>query len=483
MKRLVKGSSVLTLVSMGEMLVRLIRTKFFALFLGPSGFGFIAQLSNFFETLRIFGDLGARQAVIRQVAETLPSGGRQTQRYRDVLSSSFVIAFSASSLTMVIVMVFSSPVSRFLFGEAGYGHFLIVMACLLPMASITTVIASVLKGNLEFSSYAKATLGAYAGLILATPFLLYRFGLWGAVALHGLFFLFPLIAYLILNLKEPFLLFSRKLQAHIIRYQFEDGTLQIYLTLVAQIIRVGIGIWIIQVLGLGSMGVYQMALAFSTVYLAIPLQAMNGYSFPAIAAAGGPEEVNEVVNNSFRFVMFLLMPAIILLMVFPEIFIQALFTEKFLVGTNTLRILLFYSLSVLFHSSFATALVAKRKLKVVYVVTALHAALLFLLTVLLTADWQLEGIALAFAVSGVLLAAAFYTAARHSLKIYFFPKNLRLIVLSGIWLAGAAATGFMNAAWPWRAGVLVFAIPWFFIAAKSHEQKFIFGKIISWWGK
>lgn len=483
MKELVKGSGALTLVSMGEVAVRLVRTKFIALILGPMGLGFIAQLFNFFETLRIFGDLGARQAVGRQIAETLQHGGRESEAYKDVISSSLAIALSASSLTALTAVLFSAQLSRLLFGDAGHGSFIVAASLLLPLASVSTVIGSIIKGNLDFSSFAKYTLGAYGGLVLVTPFLLYGFHLSGAVALLGLFFLFPLIGYLIMNLKDPFLRFSKKLHAHIIRYQFEDGSLQVYLSVLAQLTRLGVGVWIIKTLGFELMGVFQMALAFSTVYLSIPLQAMSGYVFPAIAAASDTEEVNRMVNDSFRFSFFLFLPVLILLMVFPEIFIKLLFSEKFYAGANVLRILLYYSLSVIFYSSFTTALVAKRKLKVVYGVTAIHTLLFFLLMGIFSSWWQLPGISAAFSVSAVFAAWAFFAIARHRLGIFFFPKNVRLLILSGIWLLAASAAGFLNAAWPWRAGALAFMIPWFFMTTKAHERKFFAATGLALWRK
>jgi PST family polysaccharide transporter len=483
MKDLVKGSGALTLVSVGEMIVRFVRTKFIAMILGPAGLGFIAQLTNFFETLRIFGDMGARQAVVRQIAETRLSGGRESEAYKDVISSSFVIALSAASLTALVVTLFSHPFSKILFGDDSHARFIVAMALLLPMASISTVVGAIIRGNLDFSAFAKYTLAAYLVLILVTPPLLYKFHLWGAVALQGLFFLFPLIAYLVLNGKSTFLRFSKKLHAHIIRYQFEDGALQVYLMLLNQLTRIGVGVWVINVLGLESMGVYQMALAFSTVYVAMPIQAMSSYVFPMIAAARNSEEINREINDSFRFPVFILMPILITMMVTPGIFIRIFFSAKFLVGIYALRILLFYSLTMIFYSPLVTALMAKRHLKVIYVITALSTLSLFLMMWPFFYYWKLAGIALAFSVSGILLAIVYYIFAKRHLEFYVSPKNIRLMILSGIWLLAASIVGFLNVGWPWQIGVLALVIPWFFMSAKGHERKFLVDQAVALWRK
>ena len=105
MKQLVKGSAALTAVSIGEMAMRFIRTKCIALFLGPVGTGLLAQLAIFFELLRVWGDLGSRRGVIKQIAELRT--GRESNRYREVVKSSYYLAVISSCITGVLATIFS----------------------------------------------------------------------------------------------------------------------------------------------------------------------------------------------------------------------------------------------------------------------------------------------------------------------------------------------------------------------------------------
>src|SRR3989338_1939984 len=113
MKKLVKASTVLTAVSVGEMVMRFARTKFIALFLGASGTGLLAQLVLFFELLRVWGDLGSRRAVIKQIASERASG-KTSDRYREVIKTSYFLALIASSVVCILVTLFSSPISKIL---------------------------------------------------------------------------------------------------------------------------------------------------------------------------------------------------------------------------------------------------------------------------------------------------------------------------------------------------------------------------------
>jgi O-antigen/teichoic acid export membrane protein len=177
------------------------------------------------------------------------------------------------------------------------------------------------------------------------------------------------------------------------------------------------------------------------------------------------------------------MPILVIMMAIPEIFIRIFFSAKFLGGVFTLRILLFYSLSMIFYSPFSTALMAKRHMKVLYVITTLSTLAPFLVMWPFFHFWKLAGIALAFSVPGVLFAWVYYIFGKRLLGVSFSPKNIRLMILSGIWFFAASILAFLNAGWLWRASVLVLGVPWFLMSAKGHERKFLVDKALAVLGR
>ena len=457
------------------MLMRFVRTKFIAILLGPAGTGFLAQLTIFFEALRVWGDLGSRRAVIKQIAEQRKAG-RASEKYGQVIKTSYVLALIASVLTAGAVILMADRISASLYGDASHARFIVFSALLLPVASISTITASIVKGNLDYTPFAKYTLASYVAVILATPLFIYFFHYWGAVIVQGLFFLFPLVGYLVFNARKRFLHFSGRISGGLLREQFSYGSQQIYQDSLINFSRLLAAAWIIKSLGLQEMGLYQVVITFSTVYMSIPIQSMTGYTFPLIAAAESHAEITKAINDSLRFLMFILVPVIVALMVWPEIFIVMFFSSEFLKAAPVLQVQLFSTLFLLMTFSYNSAISAKGKIKAMFWVATLQPVTFILLAWLLFPHWKLMGIASAYAVSMFFnyVAHCILTARFFGMKLY--PKNLRLCAATALWVTAAFAAGcYSNDPWL-RVLVAAGAVPWFLFSSKDHERKFLCDK-------
>lgn len=475
MKQLVKGSSALTAVSVGEMAMRFVRTKCIALFLGPSGTGFLAQLTIFFELLRVWGDLGSRRGVIKQIAEQRQKG-RESDRYGEIIKTSYFLAIAASGLTGFIVTLFSPAISQSLYGTTSHSLYIISLALLLPLASVSTVTASVLKGNLEYMSFTKYTILSYLAVMAVTPFIIYFMHYWGAVLVQGLFFIFPLAGYLVFNSRSRFLVFSKKINFGAMKEQFSYGFVQIYQDSMTQVARVLIAAWIVKSLGLPMMGIYQVVITFSTVYMAIPIQAMSGYALPLIAAAESSREITRAINDSLRFLMFLLVPLILFMMIWPEGFIYLFFSKDFLSAAVPLQIQLLGTLFLLAGFPFGVALQARGQLKALLLTATLNPVLYIVLSWFLFDTGQLTGIAAAYCVTNVVTTGVQYFLLRHYYGMHLVPKNQRLLISTAVWAVLAFAAGAVLDLWALRVLASLMVIPWFLVSSKKHEREFLASK-------
>lgn len=476
MKKIVKGSSAFTMTSVGEMLIRFVRTKCIALFLGPVGTGLLAQLIIFFETLRVLGDFGSRRGVIKQIAQERQQGP-DSDRYKEIISTSFLLAIVASCVTSLVVTIFSAAISKNIFGDSSHASYIIFVALFLPIASVATVTASILKGNLEYKSFAQYTLAAYGGVLVLTPLLIYFFHYWGAIVVQGLFFVFPLACYLIFNARKKFLYFSKKISFVALKEQFSYGSLQIYQDSLLQLSRLVIASWIIKELGLSVMGIYQVVITFSTVYLTIPIQAMSGYTFPLIASSESNKDITRAVNDSMRFLMFLLVPVIMVLMIFPEIVIRVFFSSDFISAAPVLKIQLFSTLFILVSFSLSSALEAKGKLKAAFFSATLSPLSAFFFTWLFLDAWQLKGVAIAFSIASFATLLAQYFLNRHYFGMRIVPKNQKLLAATVVWVVFVFVTGIFESGWFFRLVQLLLGVPWFLVSAKDHEKQFVSEKL------
>jgi PST family polysaccharide transporter len=472
MKQIAKGSSILTGVSIGEMFTRFVRTKCIALLLGTTGTGFLAQITICFEALRLLGDLGARRAVIKQIAEHRAEGPT-SQRYREVVQTSFCLTLLSSTTVGLFVILFSSQLSQFLFQTPVHYPFIIFVGALLPIASLCTVTSSIVKGNLDYMAFAIYTLAAYVAVVILTPALLYFYREWGGVVTQGLFFVFPLIAYLVLNFKKRFLYFSGGISKKALKEQFSQGFLQIYQDFWTHLLRIVMGILIVHNLGLDAMGIYQVVITFTTVYMSIPLHAMNGYVFPLIASSKTDEEVNMAINESMRFLIFVLVPIIVLVMVLPELLIHFFFSKEFLPAVSVLQVQLLNTLFIVMSYPYSIALVARGKLKSVYIGSTIYPLFFGLLAWALVPHGHLMGIAIAFAISGLQHYVSQWYFSRKHFRTALFPKNQKLIAMTFLWIGLTFAGMYYANHIAVRLFLLAFGGVWFWVSSKDHERQFL----------
>jgi len=458
--------------------MRFVRTKFIAMLLGPAGTGFVAQLTIFFEALRVWGDLGSRRGVIKQVAERRQEG-RESPHYRQVVSTSYFLAIAASLVAGTGVSFFSHHLSQMLFGNDSAVHYIIFLGLLLPFASVSTITACIVKGNLDFRPFAIYTLVSYIFVMLLTPFLVYRFLIWGALIVQALFFIFPLIGYLLYNAKKRFLNFAPTISLSALKEQFSYGALYIYQDSLTHLCRIIIAAWIVKRLGLDAMGLYQVVVTFSTVYLAIPMQAISGYTFPLIAAAQSKGEINQAVNDSMRFLLFVLVPVIASLMIWPELLIRLFFSSDFVSAAPVLRLQLFGTVFTLIMQSYGSGLGAKGNLKAVFIGATVNPFIFILLSALFFKSYGLTGVAAASSVSYFVLLIIYLVCMKHYYGTSINPKNQRLLIASFTWLIAAYSGSFFYDSILYRAAMLGAGILWFFYSSKDHERQYLFDKACS----
>jgi O-antigen/teichoic acid export membrane protein len=458
------------------MFLRLFRAKFMAVFLGTTGTGFLAQLTIFFETLRMCGSMGTRRAVVRQIAQSREEG-RAGPVYRRIVSTSFFLVLASSLVLGAAVALFSRRIALAIYGDPGYYLYVAAMGGILPFASTSTLVSSILKANLAFTSFAKYTLAAYFAVIVATPALIYFWGYAGAVFIQFLFFALPLGAYLVLNVREPFLFFSRGIDAAALREQFSDGFNFLYQETLSLFARLVIATWITKGLGLGEMGIYQVVLTFTTVYMTIPTQAIGGYTMPVIARATETAEITKAVNDSLRLLLFVLVPVLAVLMAWPEPLIALLYSGEFLPAGPVLRLQLWGVLCSIACYALGSCFVAKGRLKILYFTSTLHAAVLFGLTALWFERWGLYAAAAAFVAAHAGVLAVLLVMARRAFRVGIMPMNRKLLGATVAWLALAAAAGAWLAHPAGRVLALALGVPWFFLSSKDHERRFLADRV------
>ena len=478
MKKLIKATSLLTSVSLLEMLLRFIRTKFIAVLLGATGTGLLSQLGIFLETLRSYGTIGTRRAVIRQIAEA-KEGGAGRLSYGEAINTSFFLVLLASGLVSMVSVIFSVSISKGIFGDPSFYLYIIAIALIIPVACVSSLIAAIIKGNLDYTGFAKCSIWAYSLIILITPVSVYFFKQWGAILTYFLFFAFPMVGFFILNLKKRFIYFSKKINLKIMIEQFHDGFNNIYGEALSGTLKLIVTSWITSKLGLSEMGIYQVVITFTSVYLIILIQSITGYTLPAIASSVNDHEANEAVNDTLRFLVFILSPVILSLILIPEVFIKLLYSRDFLPAIPILRIQLGGTFFVVLAASFSTFLVAKGKMKALYVSATIYPLAYFTLSWLLFGPLKLRGVAIAYSIASFAAAVSNYILTKQNFALKVKRENWVLMGVTFGWIVVSIAAVWFTEQWVVKVALLAFGVPWFFISSRLEERRVLWDKFRS----
>lgn len=154
-----------------RMAVNLVVIKFIAVIVGPAGLGLLGNLMSAATIVALLAGGGILNGITKYVAEYDSSPERRNR----FLGSATAYGLTAGAVIFLVSIVAADPLSRALFGNAGW-------AWLFPLLGITHMlcfigggIVAVVNGQRQPVSFAIITITAYVGVI-PVAFLLIRLG-------------------------------------------------------------------------------------------------------------------------------------------------------------------------------------------------------------------------------------------------------------------------------------------------------------------
>ncbi len=128
-----------------------------AVHLGPSGLGMLGQLSNFIAVILPVCCLGFNSGIVKFVAELRYENNYALQ---NLLSNAFKLTVLASVLIGILVVFFSTRLSRLLLGNSNYFYIFVVGGTTFLLYAVNNFYLSVLNGLKEFKTYNAISMAA-----------------------------------------------------------------------------------------------------------------------------------------------------------------------------------------------------------------------------------------------------------------------------------------------------------------------------------
>lgn len=321
-----------------NILFSIVRTKFLAVLLGPSGFGLMGMYSAILGTVGTFAGMGIGSSGVRQIAEAAGAGDEQ-KIARTIITLRRTVIFTGL-LGMLLTIIFCVPLSKLTFGSDQYAIPIAILSVTLLMGSISSGQTALIQGLRRIADIARLSVwSAFGGTVMSIP-MIYLWGREGIVP-----FLVTVSATTILTSWW----YARKIPVANISLGFREtfkeakGLLSLGLVfmatgLMSAAVMYLIRILIIRKLGMDSVGLYQSAATLSTLYIGVILGAMDMDFYPRLTAVAKDENAcNRMVNEQIKVGLLVAMPGILATLTFASLVIHIFYAKSFIPAYDILR--------------------------------------------------------------------------------------------------------------------------------------------------
>lgn len=444
MRKILKITSMLGVVTVLKILAGVVRTKFLAWQIGPAGMGLVSQAMMYSMFTIQLCSLSVATGITKNISESLATGdGRKASL---TVNMSVTMQFIVSILFIVLVLPFSGPLTKFIFSDARYYPYFIGLTLVTPFALFMVgVVDPVFYGFKKIPEYTRLMIWyTVIGLLLVFP-AVYIFKTEGMLAQIIIISLIGFaISYYFITKKtalSPRIDFgilrgaeSRDMMRHLLKYGltlFVMGGATILTTLYLRSI-------LIKKFGIDANGYYQVAYAISASYLPFITNAIWGYFYPSMCALQNKEEINRELNQFIRFALFASTGIAALCIIFRYYVILMLYSREFMDAYNLLAIQAVGDIFFILFCIFSTSLLARKKLKpVIFISTIAYNMVLIFLYMLFSGvpQFGFQSLNMAMAATNLILVVVLMVYSKIDTGFTPSGKNIALFIRSAILIA------------------------------------------------
>jgi antigen flippase len=329
-RSILKSTTLLGGSSLVTILIGMIRTKFVAILLGPTGIGFMGVLGGLQQIVQMATGIGLSSSGVRQIAKSV--GMKNEKGIAITVRSLRILVWATGTLGLAVMVIGRRVWSELSFKTTEYSASIAVLGLAVLLAAISSGQSCVLQGLRRISDVAKVNIiGAVTGTIIGLP-CYYFWGLKGIVPS----LVFGSLATLIASWW-----YSRKNQIDVVPMGFQVlwgeakhlilfGLPLMLSGLISSSSGYLIRVFLSREAGLEAAGIYQSAFALAGVLVNFVLGAMGTDYYPRLTAiANDNKKVSEEVNAQTEIALLVAVPGLIATIAFMPFIIRTFYSAGF----------------------------------------------------------------------------------------------------------------------------------------------------------
>lgn len=317
-------------VQVYQIIIRIVKSKFVALFIGTSGMGIQSLLHSTTDIISAATNLGLNTSSVKTIAAANRDGDK------DFIAKNVSVLRRLILLTgifgMLLCAVLSPIWSNTSFGNDAYIWSFVIVSSIILLDQLNKGELALLQGMQQKKSLAKANvIGQTLNALITIP-LYYFFGVKAIVAAMVLGSLISLVISRVysnrLNVPKIDLTWHETftMGREMIKLGFFLSLQYVMSTLIVWIVRN----YISNTGGIDEVGLYSAGTMIVTTYIGLVFAAVSTDYYPRLAATRSNEEMNEAVRTQVELTLLLLTPIVVAFIVFCRPVIVLLYSQKFI---------------------------------------------------------------------------------------------------------------------------------------------------------
>ena len=389
-KDILKSFSIVGSAQIVNIVIGILRTKLFAVFLGPTGVGLLGLFQSIVDIIKNVTGLGLNVSAVKFVAEA------NAEKDNELVSAIIAILKKWGIITglagTIITISLNAPLSEFTFGNSLYRFPIIALSTTLSFTSVAQMYLGILQGLREMKHFVLASVWGYLlGFLITIPMV--YFGGQNSV-----------VYVIIINSVTLFLstnYYFRKIKYRYIKNSFSEvlrkgkkivqlGSYMTFTTIVATLTLYIIRQYILTHDSMEGVGIFQASWSLAIIYIGIILNAMGADYYPRLAMISDNDSRLNILTNEQTMVTLLIgSPVVILMLLFMPVSVRILYSESFLEGLSIFQWMIIGVFSKLLTQPLGYVLLVKEK-GIKYIVSSSSWYVGYILCVIFT--WKLWGI-------------------------------------------------------------------------------------------
>jgi O-antigen/teichoic acid export membrane protein len=333
-----KNTTIFGGVQIFNVLISIIRAKFVAVLLGPTGVGVLNLLNSPLSLISTITGLGLSWSAVRNISEA--NSSNDSKKIAQTIITVRKWFFFTGLIGAAVTIMLAPQLSKWSFGNTDYTWAFIWLSITLFLGALSTGQSTLLRGLRRISDMVKSgIIGSVLGLLTSIP-LFYFYGIKGIVPS----LIVSAISALILTWY-----FARKIKIEPVKLSPKEvfsegldmtkmGTMIVISAFLGNLTKYGINISIGKIGNIEDVGLFAAAMGISSQYIGFVLASLSTDFFPRLVAVNKDvTKTNETVNQQMEIVILIAAPLLMLMIITAPILIRLFLTVKFLVVSDFIR--------------------------------------------------------------------------------------------------------------------------------------------------